>query len=279
MGEERPAALVRLDALKGGGEAVNFILAAGLVGLTLAAEVSTALSPVAEGLHAPYDALLRAHVKDGAVDYGALKGREKDLDAYLGALAKADPARLGREDRLALWINGYNAFTLKLVLENYPGVKSIKEIPRRWSRKRWSVGGTMFSIGEIEHEILRREFDEPRIHFAIVCASKSCPNLLSEAYAGSRIEEQLAGAARGFLKDAQRGFRARSEPGLLYGTNHNVYLSSVFKWFAADFEKGGKTVIESIAPYLPAEGRRFIEEHRGAISIRYLDYDWSLNGR
>jgi hypothetical protein len=234
--------------------------------------------PDGAGLHAPLDALLRAHVKEGVVDYRALKSREKDLDRYLETLARTEPAPLAEKERLALWINAYNAFTLKLILERYPGIKGIKDIPRRWDLKRWTVGGKTYSLGQIEHEVLRKEFREPRIHFAIVCAARSCPDLRSEAYLGERIDEQLTEAGRRFLSLPDKGFKALREPGLLFGTNDNVYLSSIFKWFAEDFERDGKTVIDFLLPHLPPAGRKFVEEHRKDLSLRYLDYDWSLNG-
>lgn len=245
---------------------------------TLTTLLAGAGPPGAAGLHAPLDALLRAHVKEGVVDYRALKSREPDLDRYLEALAKTDPAPLPTKERLALWINAYNACTLKLILERYPGVKSIKDIPRRWDLERWTVGGKTWSLGQIEHEVLRKEFHEPRIHFAIVCAARSCPDLRSEAYAGERIDEQLSDAGRRFLSDPQKGFKALREPGLLSGTKDNVYLSSIFKWFSRDFGRDGKTVIDFLIPYLPPGGRKFVEEHRKDLTLRYLDYDWSLNG-
>jgi len=244
---------------------------------TLTPLLLAAGTPDGAGIHAPLDALLRAHVKEGVVDYRALKTREQDLDRYLEALSRTDPAPLPEKARLALWINAYNAFTLKLILERYPGIKGIKDIPRRWDLKRWTVGGKKYSLDGIEHGVLRKEFREPRIHFAIVCAARSCPDLRSEAYTAGRIDEQLSDAGRRFLSRPDKGFKALRERGLL-GTNDHVYLSQIFKWFAEDFERDGKTVIDFLIPYLPEEGRKFVEEHRKDLSIRYLDYDWSLNG-
>jgi len=204
------------------------------MGVTFVVAVLIAAPPEpAADLHAPFHRLLVAHVKDGAVEYRAFKDREGELDAYRAALAGVDPAALSQNGRLALWINAYNAFTLKLILERCPGIKSIKEISGRWTQVRWVVGGKKRSLGQIEHEIRRKEFQEPRIHFAIACASKSCPILLSEAHEAQTINEQLARAARGFLADPRNGSRAESEPRLLYGTNHGVYLSSIFKRFEA----------------------------------------------
>ncbi len=231
-----------------------------------------------ESLHTPFDQLLRAFVNDGRVDYASFKSHEATLDAYLAALARTDPSRLPREERMALWINAYNAFTIKLILRRYPGITSIKDIPRRWDRREWTVGGRPYSLAGLEHEILRKQFGEPRIHFAIVCASKSCPSLASEAYEADRLDEQLSRAARTFLADRDNGFRARTEKGVLYGYNHYVYLSRIFKWFSEDFEKRHGSVVNGILPYLSKPDQAFIRQNRNALKIRYLPYDWSLNG-
>jgi hypothetical protein len=235
--------------------------------------------PAAQGIHAPYDRLLHDLVRDGEVDYARLKAREKELDGYLETLGKTDPSSLSRPDELALWLNAYNAFTLKLILERYPGVKSIKDIPGHWKKERWVVGGKSYSLGGIEDDVLRKGLKEARIHFGLVCASRSCPDLPSEAFTGERIDEQLAGSARRFLLNPHKGFTYRREPGIIYGLNNNVYLSSIFKWFRGDFESAAGSVIAFITPYLPPEGQKFVEVHQGDLKVHYLDYDWSLNGR
>lgn len=230
------------------------------------------------GIHAPLDRLLGAHVADGRVSYRCLKRDEAVLDGYLATLAGTDPAALPAEERLALWIDAYNAFTLKLILGHYPGIASIKDIPGRWDRKDWRVGGTAYSLGEIEHEVLRKRFAEPRIHFAIVCASRSCPDLAAEAYVAPRIDAQLDRQARRFLADETKGFRARTEPGRLWGENHTVYLSPIFQWFSEDFARAAGSAVAFVRPLVPDDGRAFIDAHRDDLSIRWLDYDWSLNG-
>ncbi len=168
-------------------------------------------------LHEPYDKLLRAYVKNGWVNYKAFKQQEARLDAYLKTLAQTDPAKLTKSERLAYWINAYNAFTIKLILRRYPKIKSIKDIPGRWDRREWTAGGKTYSLGEIEHQILRKRFNEPRIHFALVCASKSCPDLPSEAYTAKRLERQLTAAAKQFLADTKKGFRNPARKGLPVG--------------------------------------------------------------
>jgi hypothetical protein len=237
------------------------------------------LPPAPEsGIHAPLDGLLRAFVKDGVVDYGCLQAHEAQLGTYLQVLARIDPSALSRDSRLALWINAYNAFTLKLILSRYPALASIKEIPRRWEREEWTVGGRRYSLDAIEHEILRREFHEPRIHFAIVCASKSCPDLAAEAYLAARLDEQLDRAARGLLADSRKGARVAREKGLLGDLHNKLYLSAIFKWFREDFERGG-SLVDFVKGYLPADARTFVEVAGGDLAIDFMDYDWTLNGR
>jgi hypothetical protein len=237
-------------------------------------------TPAPAGLHDPFDAILRDHVRDGAVDYRGLKSDEGRLDDYLAALADVEPRALGREERIAFWIDAYNAFTLKLILARYPGIGSIKEIPRgeRWKARRWRVDGREYSLDEIEHEILRK-MDEPRIHFAIVCASLSCPDLRSEAYVPERLDAQLTAAVRDFLADPEKGLRFGDEPGRLWGTNHVLRLSSIFDWFEEDFERASGSVIDFVLPYAPEAAAAYIRAHRDELRVADLDYDWSLNGR
>lgn len=230
----------------------------------------------ASGPHAEFDRLLAAFVLEGRVDYACLRAHEIELDRYLSTLARTDPAILSESAQIALWINAYNAYTIKLILTRYPHLKSIRNIPRRWKIRRWTVGGERYALDEIEHEILRKEFDEPRIHFAIVCASISCPDLAPEAYTAERLDEQLDRAARGFLASPDKGFRLEALPG--GGARRaEVRLSSIFKWFRKDFERRG-SLIEYVLPLLPARDRRSLEPHVKDVRVRFLDYDWSLNG-
>ncbi len=234
----------------------------------------SAESSLDAGIHAAFDALVHAFVRNGAVDYRCFQTHEAVLDAYLATLDRTDPNALSRDAALALWINAYNAFTIKLILSRYPRIGSIKDIPRRWDRQDWVVGGRRRSLNDIEHKILRREFVEPRIHFAIVCASASCPKLASEAYVAGRLDEQLNRAARDFLSDPSRGVRV--ERGSDEG-RARVYLSAIFKWFREDFEARASSLIDFILPYLPPQDRAVLKRRRNDVSIRFLPYDWSLN--
>lgn len=157
--------------------------------------------------HSQFDSLLREHVRAGGeVNYSGMARERSKLDRYAQRLATADLTRLDRAERMALWINAYNAFTLLAVLERYPRLGSIREIPRVWSRRIYSVAATRYSIGQIENDILRRRFGDPHIHFAIHCASRGCPILRAAAYTGARLDAQLDEAARTFINSG-RGVR------------------------------------------------------------------------
>jgi hypothetical protein len=233
-----------------------------------------------DGIHVPFDLLLKEYVHEGAVDYRGLKGNEGALDAYLDVLAGTDPSLLDQGGEIAFWINAYNAFTLKLILNHYPGIESIKDIPssERWKAEEWKVDGGNYSLDDIEHNILRK-MGEPRIHFAIVCASRSCPDLRSEAYTPDRLDEQLALAARGFLANPRKGLRVSEEKGMIWGVNYNVYLSRIFDWFGGDFEKASGSVIDFVVPYATEADSQFMTRHRDELDVKYLDYDWRLNGK
>lgn len=236
------------------------------------------LQPAAagSGIHAPWDGLVRSFVHDGVVDYGCMQVHEAQLDRYLAALAAVDPERLPRDAQLALWINGYNAFTVKLILRRYPEIRSIKEIPQRWKLRDWTVGGTRYSLDEIENEVLRARFHEPRIHFAINCASKSCPDLASAAYVASRLDAQLDAAARRFLRHPGKGCRLAHDRGL-FSERPKLYVSPIFKWFRPDFERG-QTLAAFLEAYLPQATRIEVAALGADMAIDHLKYDWSLNG-
>lgn len=223
--------------------------------------------------HAGLDALLKERVSEGRVDYAAIK-TDSRLPAYLATLAEADTSALGgRDARLAFWINAYNAYTLKLVVDHYP-VKSIRDIPHPGVESPWDlpvarVGGQDLSLNHIEHQILRAELKEPLIHYAVVCAAVSCPPLRAEAYVAGRLDAQLAAQARLFLSA-----KNRFDPAA-----RRAELSQIFKWFSADFGGDSATVLRSLAPYAPAAVRGSLAAEPEKWTITHLDYDWSLNVR
>lgn len=231
-------------------------------------------------LHDPFDELLVKHVTIGAVDYAGLQKDEAPLDAYLATLAKTDIEKLTANEQKAFWINAYNAFTIKLILNHYPGVESIKDIPRgdRWNWEGWVVGGEKQSLDAIEHEFLR-PLGDPRIHFAINCASFSCPDLLAEAYRAETLDDQLDRASRDFFASEEKGLRYGMSSGFLSGESPAVHTSEILFWFKKDFEREDSDRIDFLLRYAPKPAQIFIEEHRDALKLKKLDYDWSLNDK
>ena len=219
--------------------------------------------------HSSFDMLLQRFVDAaGMVDYKGLSREEQALDEYIAHVATAPFADLGRDEKLALLINAYNAFTLKLILDNYP-VESIQDIPskQRWDAVRWVIGGQTYSLNQIEHEQIRPKFIEPRIHFALVCAAVGCPKLRQEAYVGSRINEQLEEQTRS-IHDSQRWFRF--EPG-----DATVRLTQLYNWYGDDFAQVAGSPLEYAARYSPALQQALNAGKK--LKIDWIEYDWALN--
>jgi len=210
----------------------------------------------------------------GGLDYAALAAAPEDLESYLASLASARPAAADRAERIAFWCNVYNAVTAKFVIERYPDIDSVKSVDGFFASKTFPVGGEELTLDAIEDRALAQ--GDPRVHFAVVCASQSCPDLRSEPYRGADLEAQLDSQTREFLADPSKG--------LLF-EDGQLWLSSLFKWYAGDFT-GGSTVVaffarskllDWILPHLPEEQAREIRAANP--TIRYLDYDWALNDR
>lgn len=222
--------------------------------------------------HSALDAMLKKYVSTGGwVDYDGLRGESDRLDRYIAYLANSPFDDLGRDEKLALLINGYNAFTLRLILDHYP-LKSIKDIPasKRWDDKRWKIGGHTWSLNQIEHEQIRPKFKEPQVHFALVCAAIGCPPLRSEAYVGSRIDEQLEDQAR-YCHEHDRWFRFEPDKNV-------VHLTSLYKWYGGDFEQvAGGSVLNFAARYSPPL-KAALDSGRKP-KTEWLDYDWMLNSK
>jgi uncharacterized membrane protein YdjX (TVP38/TMEM64 family) len=221
--------------------------------------------------NAPFDALLKRHVAEGGeVDYDSLRGEAGALDGYVAALGDAPFAALGRDEKLALLINAYNAFTLRLILDHWP-VASIRDIPagKRWRDRRWRLGGRTLSLDQIEHEEVRPKFREPRVHFALVCAARGCPPLRPEAYVGARIEAQLEDQAR-YVHSQPRWFRWDDAAG-------TAHLTELYRWYGGDFEREAGSVLRFVGRYAPAV-QAAVEAGRPP-RIEWIPYDWSLNGK
>jgi hypothetical protein len=217
--------------------------------------------------HSAFDRLLKAHVTaDGRVDYDAF-ARAPAFPAYLDRLAGAAPDTLSRDAQLAFWINAYNAYTIQLV--NAHGErKSIRNIDRAWKQEIVRAGGRTMSLDFVEHEIVRKRFREPRIHFALVCAARSCPPLRREAYTGDRLQAQLEEQARLFIARSP----AQNRIDVATATAH---LSPIFGWFRDDF---GADLGKFLARYVDDPAARALLES-GKFKIVETTYDWSLNSK
>jgi uncharacterized membrane protein YdjX (TVP38/TMEM64 family) len=221
--------------------------------------------------HSAFDALLKKYVAEGGwVDYEGMRTESAKLDQYIASLADAPFDQMGRDEKLALLIDGYNAFTLRLILDHYP-VKSIKDIPssKRWDDKRWKIGGHTWSLNQIEHEQIRPKFKEPRVHFALVCAAIGCPPLRSEAYVGSRINEQLEDQAR-YVHSHDRWFKFEPDKNV-------VHLTSLYKWYGGDFEQVAGSVLNFAGRYSPPLKAALDAGKKP--KIEWLNYDWTLNSK
>lgn len=223
--------------------------------------------------HAAFDAVLKAHVRDGWVDYARLKANPRPLRAYLDQLAAVSEAEFNRwpgKERFAFLSNLYNASTLALIVDHYP-VKSIKDIggflKGPWDQPAVRLFGNVTTLNHVEHEIIRKRYYDPRAHFALVCAARGCPPLRAEAYVAARLDEQLDNQGRIFLSQTNKN---RVDAG-----SRVLYLSPIFKWFSGDFEQKSGSILRFVEPYLSEQDRRTVSN--GDFKIRYTDYDWSLN--
>lgn len=235
-----------------------------------------------------YAGLLEAFVDGERVDYRALKSERSRLDAVLDSWdVPASAERVwSREQRMAFWINAYNGFTLRAIVDHYPirarwftraPRNSIRQIDGVWTELRWRAAGRAVTLDDIEHQILRPEFADARVHFAVNCASISCPPLDAEPYRAATLNAQLDAAARRYLASPE-GLRARGD---------KFHVSSIFKWYGDDFiaqysalvpgdrEARERAILGTISTFGPKDSAE--RARTGHASIAYLDYDWSLN--
>ncbi|KGE03673.1 DUF547 domain-containing protein [Pseudohaliea rubra] len=257
---------------------VVLLLAVALPGAVLAAPPD----------HTPWTALLEAHVRptgDGAstvVDYDGFARDRLALNRYLdrlSAVTRSDFDRWSADERLAFLINAYNGYTIVLVLSGWPDLKSIKDLGgwlrTPWEKRFFRLLGERRSLDDVEHGLIRGSgrYGEPRIHFAVNCASIGCPALRREAYLGDRLEEQLEDQARRFLGDESRN----------RVTDDAVAVSPLFKWYREDFTagwRGADSLGAFLALYADALGPRRVNHmalEAGDLPVRFLTYDWRLN--
>ena len=213
-----------------------------------------------------FNDLLQKHVSDsGIVDYKSFKADQTKLDTYISYLEKTTPENSwSNNKKRAFWINAYNAYTIKLILENYP-LKSIMDIKQKgktaWKIPFAKVGGKTYTLDHIEHEILRKKLFDPKIHVGVNCASGSCPKLGNVAFTEDNIDAELTKLMKAFVNDVTRNKI----------TKKKVQISEIFNWFKGDFTKNG-----SVIDYLNKYSNTEIKSNA---KISYLKYDWSLNGK
>ena len=233
----------------------------GMPGIEEVVEQVEAAPKTGEISHEPLDRLLKKYVSSaGKVNYKGIKTEASALNAYIGTLSANHPdGSWTKSQAKAFWINVYNAYTLKLIVDNYP-VKSITDINngKPWDLKNVKIGGKTYNLDQVENEILRPTYKDGRVHFAINCASFSCPILLNRAFTPANLERNLEKVTKAFMNDQARNKVSDGQ------------VSQIFNWFKGDFEKDGKSVIDFINTYADAK----ID---GSTTLQYLEYDWSLN--
>ena len=246
--------------------------------------------------HFLFSEVLSEHVSNGLVNYRALKENSAGLNKYLQELVNIDPEMFKewtREQQLAMWINAYNAYTIKAILDHYPiehswlsdplgqyPDNSIRQIKGVWEDMTWEVMGEKLTLNHMEHVIMRRELVDTRIHFVLVCASKGCPNLESRAFEASDLDERLNQAGINYIYDSHKVRIDRK--------NKIVQLPQIYKWFDEDFEEGTQDkqlfkehssgeagILSWVYRYANKEDRELLKNN--AFKITYLYYDWALN--
>ena len=220
--------------------------------------------------YAAWKAFLKQHVtRDTAgvarVSYGRVTPEAKQrLELFVAALEATDTTKLTRSQQLAFWINLYNAATLRLILDHYP-VKSIRKIDRPWRQTVVTVNGVSLSLNDIEHGIIRPVFNDPRIHYAVNCASVGCPNLALTPYTGAEIDHQLTKAAKGYVNDPR---------GVSVDDDGNIAVSKIYGWYREDFGENESEILDHVRQYAEPNLLQALE---GADDIDDYAYDWDLN--
>ena len=229
-----------------------------------------------------YNEVLKTYVSEARVDYKSLQKNRQKLDRFNTMVGNLNPTIYqgwSESEKIAFLINAYNSFTLESIIDQNPLKKSIRDISGVWKRRKFKIAGELKTLDNIEHQTLRANFNEPRIHMALVCAAKSCPPLRKETYRGEKLDAQLDDQTRSFLSTTN-GFRIDYQ-------KNRVYLSSIFKWFGKDWLKTygiddkftgnakQRAVLNFISQYLNDQDRDYLV--RGNYKLSYLPYDWSLN--
>jgi hypothetical protein len=244
---------------------------------------STAASPAEPFRYDAYAAILSKYVDEkGLVDYAGLQADAELLRAFNQSLGEVAPATFqawSEADQIAFLINAYNAFTLQSIIDQTPIKASIRDIPGVWRIRQFELAGESKTLDNIEHQTLRKQYQEPRIHAAVNCSAISCPVLRTEPYTGGKLDAQLTEQVQRWLT---------SPEGLqIDRTNNTVYLSQIFDWFGEDWSaayatKDGfsgndkeRAVLNFVSQYVSPEDRDYLQ--KGGYQVKYLDYNWALN--
>lgn len=253
----------------------TFVLSVGLNAVLLAVPAAHLPASDFDHSHALLEKVLDAFVRKGEVDYARLKENPADLKAYLDQIASVSPkgfSQWSEPEQIAFLCNLYNAATLELIIDHYP-VESIRKIwapwKNPWKQEVVRLFGNKVTLDHVEHDLLRKDYKEARIHFALVCAARSCPPLRGQPYLPDRLDEQLEDQGRIFLNTPSKN-RVDLE-------SRTLYLSKIFKWFSEDFEGTSGSVLAFVRPYFPEGISSQLED--GGFDVKYLDYDWTLNDR
>lgn len=246
---------------------LGFILIAGCSTVPRSFQPIEAIDP-SQFSYQGFDATLNAHVKDGVVNYPTI-ARDGRFQLHLWQLDRIDPLQLPtRRDRLAFWINAYNAFAIKGILDGYSPM-TLWGRYRYFIAREYHVGGKSINLYDLERRLLIPDYRDPRIHFAIVCASKSCPKLRSEAYVAEALDQQLDESARAFINDPTRNRFDRERK--------TAHLSMIFKWYEEDFAEQAGSLLKYVRRYVTDPALAQDLEQR-PYHVEFMEYDWNLNG-
>ena len=242
-------------------------------------QISTALLAVALWIssasasfdHSLYDLILKTHVKEGLVDYKSLK-EDKRLDEYLEKLKGAKMGDLeSRNEKLAFWTNAYNAYTLKLITNYYP-LSSIMDVKEPGYTDAWNIplahiAGKTYTLDQVENAVIRPNWPDPRIHYALVCAAQSCPQLRSEAYTAELLDQQFNEQAEWLMKNRNQ-FALK---------NRKAKLSKVYEWYAVDFGKNTTEALETLIPHVDDSLAKNLKKEAKKWKVSFIEWDWELN--
>ena len=240
----------------------------GAPGSAPAASDSASTASGASFDHTLFDDLLRARVHDGLVDYRTLKAEDSQaLQDYLAAMAEADPEGFaGRDDKLAFWLNAYNACVIAGVVERYP-LASVMDVDEFFEEPRWRIAGQVRSLNQIENEIIRPRFQDPRIHFVLVCAAQSCPPLPSRAMQAATLQDDLDRITRAAVNDTRYVD--------IDAARRVLHVTRIMSWYHKDFEDEAGSLEAYLLQHLEEPARSQVQA--GGYTIEFMAYDWALN--